>query len=137
MKRISIILFLLLSTISLSATSQQNNNNTAHDHIFVEVETQAAFPGGQRELMQWIKDNLRYPESALENHLEGKVIVKFTIEKDGSVTEPKVVRGVNDEFDAEALRLVKLMPKWQPGTNNGVPVKSYFTMPFIFRLPKQ
>lgn len=135
MKKISLILFLLLSTIGLSATPLAKDADS--EHIFVEVERSAQFPGGNGELLKWLTANMKYPESALENHIEGKVIVKFTIEKDGTVTNPYIVRGVNDELDGEALRLVNMMPKWQPGTDNGVPVKYCFTLPFLFRLPKQ
>ena len=137
MKKYFLILFLLLSPISLPATTQQGDDNTTQEHLFIETETQAVFPGGQGALMTWIKDNLKYPENARESHIEGKVIMRLTIEKDGTVTNPRVVRGVNEELNAEALRLASIMPKWAPGKNNGMPVRTYYIVPINFRLQQQ
>ncbi|MCM1429792.1 MAG: energy transducer TonB [Clostridium sp.] len=104
------------------------------EKIFEAVEQQASFPGGTSALMQWLSKNLRYPELAQQNNVQGKVIVKFTVEKDGSISNPTVVRGVDKDLDREAIRVVKKMPKWSPGKNNGAPVRSYFTLPVTFRL---
>ena len=104
------------------------------EKIFEAVEQQASFPGGQSALMKWLSSNLRYPELAQQNNVQGKVIVKFTVEKDGSITNPTVVRGVDKELDKEAIRVVRKMPKWSPGKNNGAAVRSYFTLPVTFKL---
>lgn len=104
------------------------------EKIFEAVEQQASFPGGQGALMKWLNSNLRYPELAQQNNVQGKVIVKFTVEKDGSISNPVVVRGVDKELDKEALRVVRKMPKWSPGKNNGAAVRSYFTLPVTFKL---
>lgn len=107
------------------------------EEIFVAVEQQAEFPGGQAALMKWLSNNIRYPEAAQQNDIQGRVIVKFVVEKDGSIGAASIVKGVNKDLDREALRVVKKMPKWQPGKNNGVAVRSYFNLPVTFKLQMQ
>lgn len=104
------------------------------DEIFVAVEQQAEFPGGQAALMKFLSSNIRYPETAQANDIQGRVIVKFVVEKDGSIGNVTIAKGVDKDLDREAIRVVKRMPKWQPGKNNGVPVRSYFTLPVTFKL---
>lgn len=113
-----------------SAEPQRNSVEPVYD----AVEQQAVFPGGQAALMIWISENLIYPVAAQENGVQGRVIVRFVIEKDGTVTNPVVVRSVDPDLDKEALRLVKKMPKWQPGKLNGVVVRSNFYLPVTFKL---
>ena len=107
------------------------------EEIFVAVEQQAEFPGGQGALMKFLSNNIRYPESAQQNDIQGRVIVKFVVEKDGSIGNVTVVKGVDRDLDREAIRVVKKMPRWQPGKNNGVAVRSYFNLPVTFRLQNQ
>ena len=104
------------------------------EEIFVAVEQPAEFPGGQAALMKWLNQNIRYPEAAQQNDIQGRVVVKFVVEKDGSVAHAEIARGVDKDLDREALRVVNKMPKWQPGKNNGVAVRSYFNLPVTFRL---
>ena len=104
------------------------------EEIFVAVEQQAEFPGGMAALMKWLGNNIRYPEAAQQNDIQGKVIVKFVVEKDGSIGAATILKGVDKDLDREALRVVKKMPKWQPGKNNGVAVRSYFNLPVTFKL---
>ena len=107
------------------------------EEIFVAVEQQAEFPGGQGALMKFLSNNIRYPESAQQNDIQGRVIVKFVVEKDGSIGNVTVVKGVDRDLDREAIRVVKKMPRWQPGKNNGVAMRSYFNLPVTFRLQNQ
>ena len=107
------------------------------EKIFVAVEQPAEFPGGAAAMMKWLSNNIRYPESAQQNGISGRVVVKFVVEKDGSIGQPSIVKGVDRDLDQEALRVVKRMPKWQPGKNNGQPVRSYFNLPVTFRLHNQ
>lgn len=107
------------------------------EEIFVAVEQQAEFPGGLTALMKWLSNNIRYPEAAQQNDIQGRVIVKFVVEKDGSIGAADIVKGVDKDLDREAIRVVKKMPKWQPGKNNGVAVRSYFTLPVVFKLAQQ
>lgn len=102
--------------------------------IYAAVEQAPQFPGGQGALSAWLAKNLSYPEAAIERGAQGRVVVKFVVEKDGSITNPAIERGVDAALDAEAIRLVEKMPKWTPGKNNGVPVRSWFTLPVGFRM---
>lgn len=104
------------------------------EEIFVAVEQMAEFKGGQSALMKYLNSNIRYPELAAQNDIQGKVIVRFVVEKDGSIGQVSIVKGVDKSLDKEAIRVVKGMPKWQPGKNNGVAVRSYFTLPVTFKL---
>lgn len=107
------------------------------DKIFVAVEQPASFPGGEAALMKFLSNKVRYPEAAQQNDIQGRVMVNFVIEKDGSVSQVKILKGVDKDLDREAMRVVKSMPKWQPGKNNGVAVRSYFNLPVTFRLQNQ
>ena len=104
------------------------------EKIFEAVEQPAEFPGGRSALAKWLSNNLRYPEVAQANNIQGRVVVKFTVEKDGSISNPTVVRGVDKDLDREAIRVVKKMPRWNAGKNNGVAVRSYFNLPVNFKL---
>ena len=107
------------------------------EEIFVAVEQQAEFPGGTAAMYKWLGNNMRYPEAAQQNDIQGTVHVKFVVEKDGSIGNVTLLKGVDKDLDREAIRVVKKMPKWQPGKNNGVAVRSYFTLPVKFRLQQQ
>lgn len=104
------------------------------DPVFKVVEVMPGFPGGDEARVQFMAKNMRYPETAIENKTEGTVYVTFVIEKDGSVKDAKVIRGIGGDCDKEALRVVKSMPKWTPGQQDGKPVRVQFTMPLQFRL---
>ena len=104
------------------------------EKIFTAVEQQASFPGGQAALMKWLSSNLRYPERAQQNDIQGRVTVQFVVNADGSIEQVTVLKGVDKDLDNEAIRVVKRMPKWQPGKNNGVAVRSYFRLPVTFKL---
>ena len=101
---------------------------------FAKIEAMPSFPGGDEELFKFLSHNMEYPEAAVKNKVKGRVIVRFTIDKDGNVTSPEVVEGVSPELDAEALRVVKSMPKWNPGIVDGKPADVKFTLPISFRL---
>lgn len=98
------------------------------------AEQMPEFPGGMKELLKFLQDNLKYPESAMKNNLQGRVIVQFVVEKDGTPTEFNVVRAVNPDLDAEALRVLKTMPKWKPGMQKGEAVRVKYTVPVAFKL---
>jgi TonB family protein len=94
------------------------------------------FIGGDKALFQYIGENVRYPRDALKNKIEGKVIVEFVVKKDGSIANPKIKRGIDVDCDREALRVIKYMPKWNPGTVNGEPVDTPYYMPVSFTLER-
>ena len=102
--------------------------------IFQVVEEMPEFPGGMAEAMKFLGKNIKYPVSAQEAKIEGRVIVQFVVERDGSVSDVKVMRGVNPELDAEAIRVVSMMPNWIPGKQRGKAVAVKYTMPIMFRL---
>ena len=105
------------------------------DSIYSVTEEMPQFPGGPNELMKYLGENIKYPQSAIDNKIEGRVFVSFVIEKDGSVTNAEVLRGIDKNCDAEALRVVSSMPKWKPGINeDGDPVRCKFTVPVVFKL---
>ena len=103
----------------------------------IVVQNPAEFPGGQSALMKWLSNNIRYPEAAHRNKIQGIVTIKFVIEKDGSVSGVSVLKGVDKDLDAEAIRVVKRMPKWKPAWDGGQVVRSYFTLPITFKLQNQ
>lgn len=98
------------------------------------VEQMPTFPGGDGKLMEWLSKNIKYPAVAEENGVQGRVIVRFVVGKDGSISNASVVRSVDPSLDKEALRVVKAMPRWIPGKQNGAAVPVWFTLPVTFQL---
>ena len=104
--------------------------------IFQVVEQQPEFPGGMAELMKYLQKNLRYPQICKEQRVQGRVILQFVVNADSTITDVNVIKSVNPHLDEEAVRVVKAMPKWNPGKQRGEPVRVRFTLPVTFRLPK-
>ena len=98
------------------------------------VEQKPEFKGGEKAMYQWLSDNIVYPSAASEEGVQGRVVVEFVVGKDGSITNVRVVRTRHPALDKEALRVIKAMPKWIPGRNNGQPVKVTYTLPVTFKL---
>lgn len=109
-------------------------DSTAKEEVFMVAEQMPEFPGGMKELLKFLQDNLKYPENAMKNNVQGRVIVQFVVEKDGTPTEFKVARSVDPDLDAEALRVLQTMPKWKPGMQRGEVVRVKFTVPVSFKL---
>lgn len=99
-----------------------------------DPDTPATFPDGEFKMVEYLKDNLKYPESAKKKGIEGKVYIQFVVEKDGSIADVKVMRGVCEELDAEAVRVIKAMPKWKPGEQEGKPVRTTMMLPINFKI---
>ncbi|HNQ20779.1 MAG TPA: energy transducer TonB [Bacteroidales bacterium] len=104
------------------------------EEIFTFVEEYPEFPGGDKALREYILNNIKYPEVARTSGITGTVYVQFVVEKDGSISDVKVVRGIGGGCDEEAGRVVKSMPRWKPGKQRGQPVRVYFTLPIEFKL---
>ena len=102
--------------------------------IFQVVEENPEFPGGMKECMKFLSNNIKYPQISQENGVQGRVIVQFVVNADGTIVDPVVVRGVDPYLDKEALRVIKLMPKWKPGKQRGKAVRVRYTQPVLFRL---
>ena len=110
--------------------------DTTKNVVYDVTETMPQFPGGQGVMMKYLAANIKYPASAVKAKKQGRVIVSFVIQKDGSVTNARIVRSVDSELDAEALRIVKAMPNWTPGTQDGKPVNVRYNIPVVFSLYK-
>ena len=102
--------------------------------IFDQAETMPEFPGGTSALMEFLNKNIRYPEEACKKDIQGRVVCSFVVEKDGSISDAKIVRSVDPSLDEEALRIVNSMPNWTPGTQDGKPVRVKYTIPLTFKL---
>ncbi len=103
-------------------------------NVYESVEQMPEFPGGMEEMMKFLQQNIQYPASAAKNKVEGRVVLQFVVEKDGQIGEVKVARSVDPELDAEALRVVKSMPNFIPGRQDGKPVAVWYTIPISFKL---
>lgn len=104
------------------------------EKIFTAVEENPKFPGGDAEMYKFLSKNVRYPEMAAQNDIQGKVYVQFVVEKNGAISDVKVLRGRDQDLDKEAVRVVKSMPNWIPGKMNGQAVRVYYTIPINFQL---
>ncbi len=100
------------------------------------VQVQPEFPGGPDSLQSFLKGNLHYPDSAKYNRIQGRVYIGFLVDKKGKIKEEKILNGVNELLDNEALRVVRMMPEWTPGTAGGSPTSVQYTLPIDFIIPK-
>jgi len=143
MKKIFSTFLLLTSCLLIQAqtadsvkTLENNNlkNNHIDDEVFLVVEVMPEFPGGNEALLKYLSDNIIYPQEALKANIQGTVYVSFIIEKNGEVSNIKVIHGIGGGCDEEAVRVVKGMPNWIPGTQRGKPVRVQFNLPIRFVL---
>lgn len=136
---VSVMTVAIAFSLVLFACSQPNNNlsdeqNNAAGEVFSEAEVMPEYPGGMVALATFLGENIVYPEAAKSNSTEGKVIVSFVIDKDGSVTDVNTANGIGNGCDEEAVRVVNLMPDWTPGYIKGEAVKVSFKLPVMFTL---
>ena len=115
-------------------TTQTRKDTTTDDKIYEVCEQMPIFEGGDAALMKYLTDSVKYPELTKKHGVQGRVVIGFIVEKDGSLTDVKVLRAVDRALDAEALRVVKGMPKWIPGSQNGQHVRVKYNVPVPFRL---
>ncbi len=106
----------------------------AEEVIFTVVESMPDFPGGDAARIKYLNENIKYPQMARESGIQGRVFVTFVVEKDGNVTDVRVLRGIGGGCDEEAVRVIKNMPKWNPGKQRGKSVRVQFNMPILFKL---
>ena len=139
----SVVLATSLSAMASRTLPNQGVQNQVCDitedtEVFVSATHMPYFPGGDAAMIRFLQENLKYPFGAAQDRIEGKVIVQFVVEKNGKVGEVKVARSVNEELDKEAVRVCKLLPDFTPGRNaNNEPVRVWYTLPIIFKLPPQ
>ena len=93
-----------------------------------------SFPGGDAELLKYIATNIKYPKESQDEGEQGRVICSFVVDKKGNIVEPKIIRGIDPSLDAEALRVIGMMPRWTPGRQDGKAVRVLYTVPITFRL---
>ena len=135
-----ILLIIVIAPASANAqdkrgkTTQTRKNTTTDDKIYEVCEQMPIFEGGDAALMKYLTDSVKYPELAKKHGVQGRVVIGFIVEKDGSLTDVKVLRHVDIALDAEALRVVKGMPKWIPGCQDEQLVRVRYNVPVSFRL---
>ena len=136
--KLTLLIITILFTFSNSTFCIQNSKIKIlpGDTVFKRVDVIAKYKGGAGALYKFIDANLKYPEEATQKKMEGKVVVKFIVDRNGKVSNPTLFRGVNKLLDDEALRVIGLLPNWIPGQINGKPVPSYVQMPVHFKLKK-
>ena len=131
----------LLTTLSVLAillmantTAMAQNKKDASEKAYEKVEVMPEYPGGEQAMMKFVASNVKYPQAAIDKNISGRVLVGFVIEKDGSITDVKVVKGIGGGCDEEAVRVVKSMPKWKPGKEKGKAVRVSYMLPITFKL---
>ena len=128
---LKVALMMLVLLFSFMTSTAQTKKN---DMVFDVVEVMPQFPGGQIAMLQYLMKNIKYPEQAVKEGIQGRVTVRFIVEKDGSISDVKPVLSVHPLLNKEAVRVVKSMPKWTPGKQNGKPVRVRFNVPVMFKL---
>ena len=121
-------------TVTEDTDSDSSDVADEEEPIYQVVEQQPEFPGGMSAQMKFLQDNLRYPQESREKGFQGRVITQFVVNTDGSISDIKIVKPLNPLLEAEALRVIRLMPKWNPGKQKGKTVRVRYTFPIIFRL---
>ena len=127
--KVALMMFVLLFSF-MTSTAQTKKN----DMVFDVVEVMPQFPGGQIAMLKYIMENIKYPEQAMKEGIQGRVAVRFIVEKDGSISDVKPILSVHPLLNKEAVRVVESMPKWSPGKQNGKPVRVRFNVPVMFKL---
>ncbi|MBF1531681.1 MAG: energy transducer TonB [Prevotella salivae] len=128
---LKVALMMLVLLFSFMTSTAQTKKN---DMVFDVVEVMPQFPGGQIAMLQYIMKNMKYPEQAMKEGIQGRVAVRFIVEKDGSISDVKPILSVHPLLNKEAVRVVESMPKWTPGKQNGKPVRVRFNVPIMFKL---
>lgn len=129
-----VLLFALMSNNVYASECSVAQSDEASEKIYAAAEQMPQFPGGEAALMKYMRNNIKYPVIAIENGIQGNVIVQFVVKKDGTIGTVKIVRGVSPELNKEAIRLCKSLPNFIPGTMNGEAVNVWYTSVVSFRL---
>lgn len=128
---LKVALMMLVLLFSFTTSTAQTKKN---DMVFDVVEVMPQFPGGQIAMLKYIMENIKYPKQAMKEGIQGRVTVRFIVEKDGSISDVKPILSVHPLLNKEAVRVVESMPKWSPGKQNGKPVRVRFNIPVMFKL---
>jgi TonB family protein len=140
------LLMLLLCTVSFAQETDPVDSIQKYEpiygtlpadsvnYVFEKLDQLPEFPGGSEGMLHYLAGNVRYPSKARKKNIQGKVVITFVVDKNGSVVAPNVTRSVNKEIDEEAMRVITDMPRWKPGLMNGKPVKVLYHLPITFKL---
>ena len=120
----------------VTANAQKTVVSQSSQSVYDEVEVMPEFPGGMQAMIEYLNTNIKYPKDAIKQEVGGRVMVMFVVETDGSLSNVRVARKVFPSLDAEAVRVVKSMPKWKPGKEKGKVVRVNYTMPVVFSIKK-
>lgn len=118
------------------ASSLSPDMSQQKEQVYTSVEVMPEYPGGPNALLEYIKANLKYPERAAKDKVEGRVVLRFVVSKKGEVKDVTVLRSLETQCDEEAMRVVREMPTWTPGKQNGKDVEVYYTLPILYKLQK-
>ena len=130
-----LILMTVMAVFCLTtASAQKTVVSQKNQKVFEVVEQMPEYPGGMMAMMEFLQDNMKYPADAEKQKVQGKVMVSFIVETDGSISDVKVMKNVFPSLDAEAIRVVKAMPRWTPGKQKGKVVRVHFSLPITYRL---
>ena len=133
MKRL-ILLLLTAGCCLMTANAQKTVVSQTDQKVFDTVEQMPEYPGGMQAMIEFLQTNMKYPEDAAKQKVEGRVMVQFVVETDGSVSDVHVAKQVFPSLDAEAIRVVQAMPKWMPGKEKGKVVRVKYNLPIVFRM---
>ena len=134
LRALAVVPVIALALLAFANPKTETAPVSGDNKVYETVEQMPEFPGGMEEMMKFLQRNIQYPANAAKNEVEGRVILQFVVEKDGQIGDVKVVRSVDPELDAEAMRVVKSMPNFIPGRQDGKPVAVFYTIPISFKL---
>ena len=129
-----ILLLLMAGCCLMTANAQKTVVSQTDQKVFDTVEQMPEYPGGMQAMIEFLQTNMKYPEDAAKQKVEGRVMVQFVVETDGSVSDVHVAKQVFPSLDAEAIRVVQAMPKWTPGKDKGRVVRVKYNLPIVFRM---
>ena len=118
----------------MTANAQKTVVSQTNQRVYDEVEQMPEYPGGMQAMIEFLQTNIKYPEDAVKQKVEGRVMVQFVVETDGSISDVHVAKQVFPSLDAEAIRVVQVMPKWVPGRAKGKVVRVKYNLPIVFRM---
>jgi protein TonB len=129
-----ILMLLVAECCLITANAQKTVVSQTDQKVFDTVEQMPEYPGGMQAMIEFLQTNMKYPEDAAKQKVEGRVMVQFVVETDGSVSDVHVAKQVFPSLDAEAIRVVQAMPKWMPGKEKGKVVRVKYNLPIVFRM---
>lgn len=133
MKKLILMSFMAVCCL-MTANAQKTVVSQTNQKVYDEVEQMPEYPGGMPAMIEFLQTNIKYPEDAVKQKVEGRVMVQFVVESDGSISDVHVAKQVFPSLDAEAIRVVQVMPKWVPGREKGKVVRVKYNLPIVFRM---